>query len=616
MLTAWKNVRRALSAFARARKGNVAITFALATLPILGAVGFAVDFSHANSVKAAMQAALDSTALMLSKEVATDTDNQLQANALKYFQALFTRAEAKDITIKAVYSAGSGSQVIINGSALVPTTFLGVIGYDNITVNSTATTKWGTSRLRVALVLDNTGSMADNDKMTALISATKSLLTQLQSAVTTPGDVYVSIIPFVKDVNLGAANWNSDYIYWGTAGTQDAASPNETDNTSWDANNGTCQDQGGTILGTSSSYKTRSSCRTKSTCSISGYTSQNSCTNAGSCSLSGYSTQSACTGAGTCSLSGYTSQNSCTGAGTCSLSGYNGQNSCTSAGTCSISGRTSQNTCGTCSVSSKTSHSSCSNANGTWTPATWTAGVWTAATWTATPGTWTSGVWTPNTATWVPYDHNDSTHGWNGCVMDRGYPASPSSLGGNSGPDTINNYDTNAGSPAVGINASLYPAEQYSPCPQAVKGLSNDWTAMTTLVDNMSPGGNTNQAIGLQLGWMSLVGGGPFTVPAMDQNYQYQQTIILLTDGLNTQDRWYSKQSDIDTREQMTCNNIKAAGITLYTIQVNTGNDPTSTLLQNCASSSDKFFLLTAANQITATFNTIGTNLTKLRVAQ
>ena len=106
----------------------------------------------------------------------------------------------------------------------------------------------------------------------------------------------------------------------------------------------------------------------------------------------------------------------------------------------------------------------------------------------------------------------------------------------------------------------------------------------------------------MQLGWLSLVGGGPFTAPAMDPNYQYQQVIILLTDGLNTQDRWYTSQSSIDARQQLTCNNIKAAGITLYTIQVNTGGDPTSTLLQNCASSSDKFFLLTQANQITATF--------------
>ena len=65
-----------------------------------------------------------------------------------------------------------------------------------------------------------------------------------------------------------------------------------------------------------------------------------------------------------------------------------------------------------------------------------------------------------------------------------------------------------------------------------------------------------------------------------------------------------------------TCANIKAAGITIYTIQVNTGGDPTSTLLQNCASSSDKFCMLTSASAIVTTFNTIGTNLTKLRVAK
>jgi hypothetical protein len=49
---------------------------------------------------------------------------------------------------------------------------------------------------------------------------------------------------------------------------------------------------------------------------------------------------------------------------------------------------------------------------------------------------------------------------------------------------------------------------------------------------------------------------------------------------------------------------------------VNTGGDPTSTLLQNCASGSDKFFMLTSASQIVSVFNQIGTNLTKLRIAR
>ncbi len=99
--------------------------------------------------------------------------------------------------------------------------------------------------------------------------------------------------------------------------------------------------------------------------------------------------------------------------------------------------------------------------------------------------------------------------------MDRGYSTTP---------DTVNNYDTNVASTSASINSSLYPAEQYSACPQAVMGLNYDWSSMTTLVNNMSPNGNTNQAIGLQLGWMSLVGGGPFTAPAMDPNYQYSRS--------------------------------------------------------------------------------------------
>ena len=70
---------------------------------------------------------------------------------------------------------------------------------------SPSTRRHGAStRLRVALVLDNTGSMADDGKMTALKTATKNLLTQLKSAAVNNGDVYVSIIPFSKDVNVGA----------------------------------------------------------------------------------------------------------------------------------------------------------------------------------------------------------------------------------------------------------------------------------------------------------------------------------------------------------------------------------------------------------------------------
>ena len=146
--------------------------------------------------------------------------------------------------------------------------------------------------------------------------------------------------------------------------------------------------------------------------------------------------------------------------------------------------------------------------------------------------------------------------------------------------------------------------------------LNYNWTTMTSLVNGMTPNGNTNQGIGLQLGWLSLTGGGPFTVPAKDPKYKYTDVIILMTDGLNTQNRWYNDDTPIDARQATTCTNVKASGVILYTVQVNTGGDPTSTLLKNCATDSSKFFLLTSASQMVTTFTQIGTNLSNLRIAQ
>ncbi len=85
---------------------------------------------------------------------------------------------------------------------------------------------------------------------------------------------------------------------------------------------------------------------------------------------------------------------------------------------------------------------------------------------------------------------------------------------------------------------------------------------------------------------------------------------------MNTADRWYTVESDIDARQTLTCNNIKAANITVYTVQVSTDGTPLSTLLQNCASSASDFFFLTSSSEIVTTFNSIGTNITNLYLSQ
>jgi Flp pilus assembly protein TadG len=206
-----RHIKGAASRFAGANQGNIAVIFAIACVPMISFVGAAIDYSRANSARSSMQAALDSTALMLSKDLSSGaiTASQITTKAQAYFAALYTNTDAQSISINATYTANSsmGSTIQVNGSGSVTTDFLKVAGFPNINFNTASTTAWGNVRLRVAMALDNTGSMAQDGKIAALRTAASNLIDQLSALAKNPGDVYVSVIPFAKDVNVGSSNY-------------------------------------------------------------------------------------------------------------------------------------------------------------------------------------------------------------------------------------------------------------------------------------------------------------------------------------------------------------------------------------------------------------------------
>src|SRR6185436_14556272 len=121
-------VRGAASRFIRADDGNIAVIFAIALVPLLGFVGAAVDYTRANAARSSMQAALDSTALMVSKDLSQGliTTSDIATKAQAYFTALYTNADAKSVSVSATYTANSstGSNIQVNGSGAVTTDFL------------------------------------------------------------------------------------------------------------------------------------------------------------------------------------------------------------------------------------------------------------------------------------------------------------------------------------------------------------------------------------------------------------------------------------------------------------------------------------------------------------
>jgi Flp pilus assembly protein TadG len=538
-----RKLRATVGRFIDAREGNIAVIFAVAAIPILSFVGAAVDYTRATAARSSMQAAMDSTALMLSKDLSAGTINtsQIATKATEYFNALYKNNDAKEVSVSAIYTPPSGStpaKIEINGTGHIATDFMRVAGFPNMNFGSTTTTTWGNVRMRVALVLDVTGSMSSAGKMDALKPAAKALVDQLSAIAVTPGDIYISIVPFSKDVNAGPSNYNASWIDW----------------TNWLA------EPPYLVNNKSSSFN---SAVAGSNCPFTNNNSGFTCMDRPA-TLSGAQSASKIPSTGT--YAGYICPSMDNGN---KLSGqaniyYNGCYTTVTGSSASCGSNTSCNCTG--SGSSKICH-------------LW-RGDGTAATAAAAPGLST----------------------WNGCTTDR-----------------TQDYDTKNTAPTS--TTTQFPAEQYSWCSgnttiATITPLSYDWTALKAKIDTLVPTGNTNQGIGLAWGWMTLSQTDPYNAPAKDPNFIYKDAIVILSDGLNTQNRWYSSASQIDARQKILCDNAKAANITIYTVQVNTGGDPTSAVLQYCAQNTSSFYLITNASQTATVFNQIGTQLSKLRVSK
>jgi Flp pilus assembly protein TadG len=136
-LTSRISVARAcLARFCADRSANIAPIFAIALVPVVSLTGSAVDYSRANNVKAAMQAATDATALNLVQNAAKIPSGDVSATAASIFRAVFNRPDALNLLVTA--SSTSGGTVTVSATASVATDFMGVLGMTSIPIGSAA----------------------------------------------------------------------------------------------------------------------------------------------------------------------------------------------------------------------------------------------------------------------------------------------------------------------------------------------------------------------------------------------------------------------------------------------------------------------------------------------
>jgi len=553
----FRHRHQTLISFVSSTDGNVAILFALCLIPIVTFMGMAIDYSRAARARSAMQSSLDSVTLMLSKDISTGViaSDEVTRKAHAYFKGIYTDDEAQGITITAAYTpqhSTTPASVSLTSSGHIKSDFMQIAGYPILRFNASSTAEWSNSKLRVALALDNTGSMLDANKITTLINVTAGsggLIDHLGKLSQNPGDVLISIVPFGRVVNVAATNVN-DFVPDSLVDrpTGPSINSNAINPYGWSSEPTDIIPSGWSSIGPGSS-----------------------------CPFPFDAVHADLGGIGC--------------------------------------------------INDLANPVSVIPATGQICPHDWTSTLGNVA----YAGCWdTQGTAGHYTHTWTPFSLS--------CISDTdAYGASSDT------PDTPNPGDPKTLFPAFidrATTARCLP--NVPPDLLPVMPLTSNWAALKETINAMdysvSPFAYTNQGIGLKIATQTLNPGGAFNAPA-ETDGTYERVIILLSDGLNSADRWPGDGLDtgntwqgltildpvaaIDDHQAKLCSAINAKRdangqpmYTVYTIQIDTGNDGQSTVLKNCASSGEKYYYLTRADQMATVFQQIASNLGKLRLAK
>ena len=74
--------------------------------------------------------------------------------------------------------------------------------------------------------------------------------------------------------------------------------------------------------------------------------------------------------------------------------------------------------------------------------------------------------------------------------------------------------------------------------------------------------------------------------------------------------------SSMNARALETCTNAKAAGITIYTIGLNSPNTTTTSMLTDCATAASYAYFPTSSSELVSVFTEIASQLANLRLAK
>ncbi len=581
-----------LNPFRGHQGGNVAVIFGLSAMTLVVAAGGGTDVVRQMDVRSRLQDAADAAVLraVMSSKM-TDEQREIAADQAFVNNFGFDNAERYDAEgTVGKQVIGNTTHVTYEVEATVENLFLQMIGMETTTVTVVAKAQSQMRKSEIAFVLDVTGSMSsDPSRITNLKSSMDSVLKSLLTDGVNASETKVAIVPFNPQVRV-EKGISYSYIDYGIGSNSEGCTSSPGDdglcNYYRDVYGKVCYQSGNTpsdIVACKAtakfyykSYKSGGNNWIDVMVTASGggknfsYIDQIQLGSKTTTSTGGCSTNSE-TGVETCTQGGKTTTST-----TYTLKKQNG----TYSGTPSTSGFTYAGD----KTLIKYTNSYSGGYGGREAQVKEESGLKSS-----------DDNKQPKKIVHYPVVP-DTKSNWTGCITDR-----------------EQSYDVSADAYTVNTKALYKAVSCASNNLGVVKGLTTDITTTNTYVQALKTGGSTNVTIGVQWGMEVLSPAEPFASTVAFKDDTTLKYMIIITDGQNTDSRWFKNTVDIDKRTKLACEAANAQGITVFVVRVMEGN---SDLLKDCATKDEYYYDLTSASQLNTALSSVFEAIKKTRLTQ
>jgi len=204
-----------LSRLRRNTSGNTLAMIAMATIPLVGMVGSAVDMGRSYLIKSRLQQACDAGALATRRSMSgTVIDASSAAQGVKFFNINFAANTSGSTNVSFTTASTADGQVAGTATARIPMTITKIFGNDYVDLSLQCNARLEISNTDVMFVLDTTGSMLDcpddsycngnaNSKIAGVRSAVVNFYDTINNATTSTARFRLGFVPYSSAVNVG-----------------------------------------------------------------------------------------------------------------------------------------------------------------------------------------------------------------------------------------------------------------------------------------------------------------------------------------------------------------------------------------------------------------------------